>query len=986
MYQLVTMKSILYAFLFLISFSAVGQTVSTVAGTAGVIGSSNGTGTTATFNNPHGIAIDPSGNVFLANRFGHTIRKITPAGVVTTFAGSGNPGATDGNGTLALFNEPWAVACDAVGNVYVADTKNYKIRKINSVGDVTTVAGTGIFGVTNGASSIAQFGFPTGIAVNNDGSKIYVCDRMTNTIRKIETGVVTTIAGTVFSPGAVDGPAATSKFDHPYSVALDASGNLFIADEFNNKIRKLSTAGIVSTFAGTGVMGGNDGPSAAATFNAPWGVTVDANGDVIVGDANNFTVRKISQGVVSVLAGQNGIPGMVNGPTLQSTFNGVSGIAFNTLDNSYYLCDPYSQLVRKIAPQMLSITTTTGAISFCVGSTVTLVASPTNLTNYIFKDGATILGTSSNGQLTVSSLSIGSHNITCTAINTQGITIPSNTFALEVTQGLVVDIIVQGSATICQGDSVTLSSSVVGTYQWSTGATTSSIQATTAGTYTLTVTNSQGCSGQSTPAVVQTLQPPAATIATASTQPICVGDSTYLTAGTATTYAWSNGTTTQTTYITQPGNYTVIVSNGAGCSAISQPVTVAFHTQSSSSTNPSGNILIAQGSSVIVSANAGTGYQWSTGEISQTISISNAGIYTVIVTDQSGCTSLPASVQVSYVSPSNMISVTGTTTFCDGDSVLLSSAFANNNQWYLNGAAITGAIQQNYYATQQGFYRVRYAPPLSTPVFSDSVEVTVRLLPNSISSTSNPVCKNQPSTLSVASQPGIAYNWYDTQTGGTSLATGLSYITPPIQQSKSYYVEVSNTYGCIRSQRFEVIATLLLQPDASFLNSVPAIAIDGFEVIFLSNYIGGSSYFWDFGDPSSTVNTSSDPNPRHIYTTPGDYITTLTVTNASGCVETSQKTVSIYLADNIFIPSGFTPNGDGNNDLFRVRGNNISYYDMNIFNQWGQRIWFSQKETIGWNGQSNGEYVPNGNYAYAIEVFFDNGNKTFYRGNISVIR
>jgi gliding motility-associated-like protein len=179
---------------------------------------------------------------------------------------------------------------------------------------------------------------------------------------------------------------------------------------------------------------------------------------------------------------------------------------------------------------------------------------------------------------------------------------------------------------------------------------------------------------------------------------------------------------------------------------------------------------------------------------------------------------------------------------------------------------------------------------------------------------------------------------------------------------------------------------LLPQPDAAFLSTTATLAVDGYEVLFLNNSIGGSSYFWDFGDPTSTTNTSSDPNPKHIYGAPGDYMTTLTVTNDSGCVATLQKTVSVYAADNIFIPTGFTPNGDGNNDLFRVRGNNISHYDINIFNQWGQRIWYSQKETIGWNGQSNGEYVPNGNYAYAIEVFFDNGSKTFYRGNISVIR
>lgn len=164
--------------------------------------------------------------------------------IVSTFAGSGSPGANDGTGTAASFNEPWAVACDTLGNIYVADTKNYKDRKITTAGVVTTVAGTGAFGVTNGPVSVAQFGFPTGIAVNKTGTTIIVSDRMTHTIRKIAGGNVTTLAGVVYSQGDVDGPGVTAKFDHPYSIAMDAVGNIIVADEYNNKIRKVTPAGV----------------------------------------------------------------------------------------------------------------------------------------------------------------------------------------------------------------------------------------------------------------------------------------------------------------------------------------------------------------------------------------------------------------------------------------------------------------------------------------------------------------------------------------------------------------------------------------------------------------------------------------------------------------------------------------------------------------------------------------------------------------------
>ena len=198
------MRATIWLLLFFASATASAQTVSTVSGIAGVVGSNNGPALSATFNNPHGIATDLQGNIYVADRYGHKIRKIS-GGIVTTFAGSNSPGFANGTGTAASFNEPWSLACDAAGNVYVADAKNYAIRKITPAGVVTTVAGTGVFGVTNGPVSTAEFGFPSGVTVSSNGSIIYVCDRMTHTIRKISGGNVTTLAGTAFSSGSTDG-------------------------------------------------------------------------------------------------------------------------------------------------------------------------------------------------------------------------------------------------------------------------------------------------------------------------------------------------------------------------------------------------------------------------------------------------------------------------------------------------------------------------------------------------------------------------------------------------------------------------------------------------------------------------------------------------------------------------------------------------------------------------------------------------------------
>lgn len=967
---------------------ASAQTVSLVAGMSGVVGSANGPAVTSSFNNPHGVACDPSGNIYVANRFGHTIRKITPSGTVSVFAGSGSVGATDGPGTTASFNEPWAVACDTLGNVYVADTKNYKIRKISASGNVTTFAGTGTFGVTNGANNIAQFGFPSGICVDKAGTTLYVTDMMTHTIRKIENGTVTTIAGSVFSPGDADGTGSFAQFDHPYSIALDAQGNTLVADEYNNKIKKVTPAGVVTTLAGSGALGSANGAALSASFNSPWGICIMPNGDALIGDANNFTVRKLSQGVVSVYAGQDGIPGSQNGPALQSTFNGVSALWYNPLDNAVYLCDPYSQVVRKIIPQntvTLSLTTPSGNTSFCNGSSITFNASPGTLSGYMLMEGSTTLATSANGTFSISTLTLGSHTIYCTAVDQSGTTVTSNNLTISITNGLSVTIVPSGSTSICNGDSITLSSSVSGTYQWSTGETTPTVTVSAAGTYTLTVSNTQGCTGQSAPLQITALQAPLATITSSISAPACTGDSVMLTAGSATTFLWSDGTTAQSTYVTAPGNYTVLVTNGVGCSAISLPLTVNFFPQTTASITPAGIILLPQGSNLTLTANAGLNYLWSTNATTQNIIVNSQGIYTVTVTDQNGCRSIPAVSQVDMINSSNMISINGPASICEGDSVVINSVFPTGNQWYRNNVAIAGAIQQQFTAITSGYYKVLYTPSSGTPVYSDSISVTVNVVPNSVTATSDTVCQGTQAVLIADPQAGITYNWYANLTGGTSLGTGTVFNTPQLQQTTSFFIELSNSAGCIRQNRFEVIAFELPQPTADYIPSVSNQLAGGYEIVFTNTSATANSYFWDFGDAFSADNNSTEQHPIHLYAQTGDYLTTLIATNQYGCSDTITKIISVLMDNNLFIPSGFTPNNDGNNDFFRVRGNNIKQSDISIYNQWGQRIWNSITET-GWDGTSNGQIVNNGSYAYAIEVTYDNGIKQFFRGNINVIR
>ena len=284
-------------------------------------GAANGKGTAASFFEPDGIALDAAGNVYVGDQGNNLIRKITPAGVVTTFAGSGAAAANNGTGTTASFNTPRGLAIDPAGNIYVADQANNMIRKITPAGVVTTIAGDITAGFTDGTGTSATFNTPTGLAIDAAGN-LYVADARNNAIRKITpAGIVTTFA---------------TGFNFPREIKFDRAGNSYVTDENSNTIKKISPGGVVTTIAGSGQQGSANGIGTAATFNGPIGLALDGNGNLYVGENTNNRVRKVTTWGYAI---DKALP---EGLTFNATTGKINGVPTATSPSTNYTITAYN--------------------------------------------------------------------------------------------------------------------------------------------------------------------------------------------------------------------------------------------------------------------------------------------------------------------------------------------------------------------------------------------------------------------------------------------------------------------------------------------------------------------------------------------------------------------------------------------------------------------------------------------------------------------
>ncbi|MGZ5568571.1 MAG: immunoglobulin domain-containing protein, partial [Limisphaerales bacterium] len=698
------------------------STVSTPVGSAGNVGSADGSASTARFWQPQGLAVDISGNVYVSDGGNGTIRKITGT-TVSTLAGSPTIGSADGNSTTARFFFPSGACIDSSGNVYVADTLNHTIRSVTSAGAASTLAGSaGVSGTANGSGTSARFNSPQGIA--RDGSGIlYIADTGNHTIRTISSGTVALLAGTAGTTGIADGTGSAAQFNYPHDVAVDSSGNVYVADTWNHTIRKITSGGVVSTLAGqAATFGDSDGTGAnvgtnIARFYAPFGVAVDSSLNVYVADTYNHTIRKITAaGVVSTLAGLGGSYGNVDGTNNVARFFFPQSIAVDTSGNLFVL-DSGNHTIRKLTASGTNWVVTT------VAGTANLsgIADGAGLSARFFSPAG--LGINSSSTLAVADLG---NNTIRTASAASG-------SAPTITQQ-------PQSQTVVKTQTASFSVTATGTglgYQWFfnsgsiAGATTSTytksnIQTTDAGSYSVTVTNSGG-STPSVNAILTVTVPPSITTGPQS-QTVTAGTSaSFSVAASGTTplsYQWFfgasqiGGATTSSYSIANAqagnvGSYSVVVTNVAGTTTSGSALLTVTPAPPSITTQPQ-NQAVGQSStatfSVVATGTTPLFYQWrfNNGAINAATSSSysvanvqpaNAGSYSVIVSNSINTATSSSATLTILVPPvistqpqSQLTFVGSNVTFAVG----LSQGTNVNYQWQQNGSAISGATLSSY--------------------------------------------------------------------------------------------------------------------------------------------------------------------------------------------------------------------------------------------------------------------------------------------------
>ncbi len=563
-----------------------------------------------------------------------------------------------------------------------------------------------------------------------------------------------------------------------------------------------------------------------------------------------------------------------NGATTQSITVSASG-TFNVTVTTAEGCSGTSSSVPVLVnPNPTPTATAIGPTTFCQGGSVQLTTG--SFSSYLWSTGAT------TQNITVSTA--GSYSVTVTNANgCVGASAPVN---VTVNPNPTPTITPGGPTTFCQGSSVVLTASASSSYLWSTGATTQSITVTTAGSFTVTVTNANGCSGTSAPVSVAINPLPTPTVSANGPTTFCQGGGVLLTSSAANSYLWSTGQVSQSIFVSASGSYSVTVTDANGCQATSAPVAVNVNPNPAPTITPNGPTTFCQGGSVLLTASPSTSYLWNTGATTQSITVSNSGIFSVSVTNANGCTGTSSPIQVTVnTPPTATITPIGPTTFCEGGSVQLIASTGGSYSWS------NGATTQSITVSTGGNYAVTVTDASGCSTLSAPVTVTVNPLPNATITAGGPTNICAGSTVTLTASAGTSYLW---NTGATSQSIVVS-------ASGSYTVTVTNANGCSRTS-LPTVVTVNNLPTPTISASGPLTFCPGGSVTLTASL--SNSYLWNNGATTRSITVSAS----------GGYF--VTVTDENGCVATSAPA-------NVVVNSNPTATISANGPTALCQGQNV---------------------------------------------------------------
>jgi hypothetical protein len=687
----------------------------------------------------------------------------------------------------------------------------------------------------NGANSAT-------LPVSNSGSYTV---QVTNANNCSQTSAATSVTVNAL-PAATITPASATTFCQGGNVVLNANVGQGLYYQWNlngSPINGANAASYTANASGNYSLDvlNSDGCSATSTMVS---VTVNALPTVSAGSNQSVcagsSVTLSGSGAISYVWNNNVQNGVAFTPGATQTYT-VTGTNANGCSNTAQV----TVTVNALPTPSISYV---GSPILCQGSVLALNA--TAGSSYLWSNGQTTQ--------TIQATQGGAYTVQVT--NANGCVGTSNPVTLTVNPLPAPSITAQGPTTFCQGGSVVLTSTGATSYSWSTNATTQSITVTTSGLYQVTVVDNKGCSGSSSAIQVTVLSPPNASITTIGATALCAGQSTSLSAPAGNTYLWSTGASTQNITVNTAGTYSVQVTNGAGCSALSNAVTITVNPVPVANISANGATSFCSGGSVVLTASAGASYLWNTGATTQSITVNSSGTFNVTLTGAGGCnaTSAATSVTVNAL-PTASITASGNTTFCAGNSVLLSASNGSSYLWS------NGATTPSISATAAGSYSVSVTNGAGCSATSTPTTITVNPLPSVSAGANQSVCAGGQVTLSGAGANTYAWN--------NGVTNGVAF-TPAITQT--YTVTGTNANGC--SNTAQVTVTV---------NALPAVSAGANQSICVGSQVtlmgsGANTYSWNNGVTNGVAFT---PANTQTYTVTG--------TNANGCSNTAQVMVTV---------------------------------------------------------------------------------------------